>query len=77
MLDAQGVPAIEAEIHTNRGVFSAIAPTGHSSSMYASVLKTPHVLTVLVSKSSAHWQSNQHLPPLFSVPQQQLDTVLI
>lgn len=35
VLDAQGVPTIEAEVHTNRGVFSAISPTGHSSSMYA------------------------------------------
>ncbi|KAL6506355.1 Beta-enolase [Orobanche gracilis] len=37
ILDSRGIPTVEVDLHTNKGVFRASAPSGSSSGMYEAV----------------------------------------
>ncbi|XP_051113319.1 cytosolic enolase 3 [Andrographis paniculata] len=37
ILDSRGIPSIEVDLHTNKGVFRASAPSGASSGMYEAI----------------------------------------
>ncbi|KAG5053493.1 hypothetical protein JHK87_005691 [Glycine soja] len=37
ILDSRGIPTVEVDLHTNKGVFRASVPSGNSTSMYEAV----------------------------------------
>ncbi|KAK4408861.1 Cytosolic enolase 3 [Sesamum angolense] len=37
ILDSRGIPTVEVDLHTNKGVFRASAPSGSSSGMYEAI----------------------------------------
>ncbi|PHT80248.1 hypothetical protein T459_18300 [Capsicum annuum] len=37
ILDSRGIPTVEVDLHTNKGVFRASAPSGASSGMYEAI----------------------------------------
>ncbi|KAL6990443.1 Beta-enolase, partial [Sarracenia purpurea var. burkii] len=37
ILDSRGIPTVEVDLHTNKGMFRASAPSGASSGMYEAI----------------------------------------